>query len=148
MEQKQQFVSLLSSDQFTMSELCKTFGISRKTGHKWRDRYAVHGMAGLVPQSRVPKSVTCRTDEAVERLIVAERRLHPTWGAKKIQHVLIGVRECKPRPPVRFSWPFIAQGQSRMALTQGSVVMISCLAFLYRDRWLISTISWRGLLSS
>jgi len=27
MEEKQQFVSLLSSDQFTMSELCKTFGI-------------------------------------------------------------------------------------------------------------------------
>jgi len=38
MEQKQQFVSLLSSDQFTMSELCKTFGISRKTGHKWRNK--------------------------------------------------------------------------------------------------------------
>ena len=102
MEQKQQFVSLLSSDQFTMSELCKTFGISRKTGHKWRDRYAVHGMAGLVPQSRAPKSVTCRTDEAVERLIVAERRLHPTWGAKKIQHVLgtkHGVENATPFSP-------------------------------------------------
>ena len=71
-----------------MSELCKTYGISRKTGHKWRDRHAAHGMAGLAPQSHAPKSVTCRTDEAVERLIVAERRLHPTWGAKKIQHVL------------------------------------------------------------
>ena len=94
MEQKQQFVSLLSSDQFTMSELCKTFGISRKTGHKWRDRYAVHGMAGLVPQSRAPKSVTCRTDEAVERLIVAERHLHPTWGAKFLGSVVFGVRCC------------------------------------------------------
>ena len=72
MEQKQEFVSLLSSDHFTMSELCKTFGISRKTGRKWGDRYTVHGLAGLVPQSRAPKSVTCRTDDAVERLIVAE----------------------------------------------------------------------------
>lgn len=99
MEQKQQFVSLLTSDQFTMSELCATFGISRKTGHKWRDRHAAMGMAGLEARSRAPKSVTCRTDDAVERLIVAERRLHPTWGAKKIQHVL-GTKHGVERPPV------------------------------------------------
>jgi transposase-like protein len=42
MEEKQKFVSLLSSGHFTMSELCKTYGISRKTGHKWRDRHAAH----------------------------------------------------------------------------------------------------------
>jgi transposase InsO family protein len=88
MEQKQQFINLLMSDQFTMSELCLTFGISRKTGHKWRDRYVVEGIVGLVARSSAPKSVTGRTDEAVERLIVLERRLHPTWGAKKIQRVL------------------------------------------------------------
>ena len=69
MEEKQQFFSLLTSGQFTITELCETFGISRKTGHKWRDRYAAHGMAGLASQSRAPKSVTCRTDEAVERPI-------------------------------------------------------------------------------
>jgi transposase InsO family protein len=88
MEQKQRFVSLLSSNQFTMTELCETFGVSRKTGHKWKKRYAVHGIAGLAPQSRAPKSVNARTEDAVERLIVAERRLHPTWGAKKIRQVL------------------------------------------------------------
>lgn len=99
MEEKQQFVSLLSSGQFTMSELCGTFGISRKTGHKWRDRHAVYGMAGLAPQSRAPKSVTCRTAESLERLIVAERRLHPTWGAKKIQRVL-GTKHGVENPPV------------------------------------------------
>jgi len=99
MEEKQQFVSLLSSGQFTMTELCKTFGISRKTGHKWRDRHAAHGMAGLAPRSRAPKSVTCRTAEAVERLIVAERRLHPTWGAKKIRRVL-ATKHGVGNPPV------------------------------------------------
>jgi len=100
MEQKQQFVSLFSSDQFTMSELCKTFGISRKTGHKWRDRYAVHGMSGLVPQSRAPKSVTYRIDEAVERLIVAERpfirlgkrrKSSMCWGPKTEWEILQGL---------------------------------------------------------
>ena len=82
MEQKQQFISLLMSNQFTMSELCLTFGISRKTGHKWRDRYVEGGMVGLYERSRAPKSVTCRTEEAVERLIVLERRLHPTTSVQ------------------------------------------------------------------
>jgi transposase-like protein len=35
MEQKQQFVSLAGSGDFTVTELCGQFGISRKTGHKW-----------------------------------------------------------------------------------------------------------------
>ena len=88
MEQKQRFVSLLRSDRFTMVELCESFGISRKTGHKWKARYEAHGMGGLEDRSRAPKTVTSRTEEAVERLIVAEKRLHPTWGPKKIQRVL------------------------------------------------------------
>jgi transposase InsO family protein len=88
MEQKQRFVSLLTSDRFTLVELCESFGISRKTGHKWKSRYQAHGMRGLEDRSRAPKTVTSRTEEAVERLIVTEKRLHPTWGPKKIQRVL------------------------------------------------------------
>lgn len=88
MEQKQRFVSLLTTDRFTMVELCGSFGISRKTGHKWKARYEAHGMSGLEERSSAPMTVTGRTEEAVERLIVAEKRLHPTWGPKKIRRVL------------------------------------------------------------
>lgn len=88
MEQKQRFVSLVATDRFTMAELCESFGISRKTGHKWKERYEAQGMAGLEERSRAPKTVTGRTEAAVERLIVGEKRLHPTWGPKKIQRVL------------------------------------------------------------
>jgi hypothetical protein len=35
MEQKQQWISLLMSNPFAMSELCLAFGITRKTGHEW-----------------------------------------------------------------------------------------------------------------
>ncbi len=82
-----------------MVELCESFGISRKTGHKWKARYEAHGMVGLKDRSRAPKTVTSRTEEAVERLIVAEKRLHPTWGLKKIQRVL-GVKHEVDRLPV------------------------------------------------
>jgi transposase InsO family protein len=88
MEQKQRFVSLAGSGHFTVTELCREFGISRKTGHKWLGRHAQGGMKALEDRSRAPLSVTCRTPAAVERLIVAEKRLHPTWGPKKIRRVL------------------------------------------------------------
>jgi hypothetical protein len=35
MEQKPQWIGLLMSKPFAMSELCLAFGISRKTGHEW-----------------------------------------------------------------------------------------------------------------
>ena len=88
MEQKQRFVSLAGSGHFTVTELCREFGVSRKTGHKWLGRHAQGGMKALEERSRAPLSVTCRTPVEVERLIVAEKRLHSTWGPKKIRRVL------------------------------------------------------------
>ena len=71
---------MVGTERFTMAELCESFGISRKTGHKWKGRYEAQGMAGLEVRSRAPKTVTGRTEAGVERLIVGEKRLHPTWG--------------------------------------------------------------------
>ena len=99
MEQKQRFISLVQSDQFTVSEVCEQFGISRKTGHKWLVRYAEGGFQGLAERSRAPKSVTRRTGEDIERLIVGEKRLHLTWGPKKIQRILT-LKHGIERPPV------------------------------------------------
>jgi len=76
MEQKQQFVSLAVNGRYTVTELCEEFGVSRKTGHKWLRRHGESGMEGLEDRSRAPKSVTRRTGDDVERLIVGERRLH------------------------------------------------------------------------
>ena len=88
MEQKQRFVSLAGCGHFTMTELCRDFGVSRKTGHKWVARHAEGGMKALEERSRAPKSVTCRTSDEVERLICTEKRLRSTWGPKKIRQIL------------------------------------------------------------
>ena len=89
MEQKQRFVCLAGSGHFTMTELCRDFGVSRKTGHKWVARHAEGGMKALEERSRAPKSVTCRTSDEVERLICSEKRLRSTWGPKKIRQILL-----------------------------------------------------------
>ena len=79
---------MAGSGHFTVTELCRQFGILRKTGHKWIARHDEEGMKGLEDRSRAPKSVTCRTTHEVERLICTEKRLHSTWGPKKLQQVL------------------------------------------------------------
>lgn len=87
-EQRLKFVTLANSGRFTISELCELFAISRKCGYKWLVRFAQGGAKALVDGSRAPHSVPLRTEEAMERLVVSERRLHPTWGPKKLRVVL------------------------------------------------------------
>ena len=88
METKHRFITLAQSDRYTITELCVDFGISRKTGHKWLERYASGGLKALEGRSRSPINIPGRTAAEVERLIVQERRLHETWGGKKIRQVL------------------------------------------------------------
>jgi transposase InsO family protein len=100
MEEKIRFVSLLKTNRYTMTELCEDFGISRKTGHKYVERYEAEGLRGLEPRSHRTKACPHRTDEEVERLIVLERTLHRTWGPKKLQR-LLEVRHGIEKPPAQ-----------------------------------------------
>lgn len=99
MEEKQRFVTLAQSARYTISELCESFGVSRKTGHKWLKRYAEGGIEGLRQRSRAPKSVPQRTDTDIEQIIIKERRIHSTWGGKKI-HKILQVKHGIQDPPV------------------------------------------------
>jgi transposase InsO family protein len=71
-----------------VADLCREYGISRKTGDKLRHRYKELGEAGLKDQSRAPKVIPHRTPPELVGLIVAERNRHPTWGPKKLKDVL------------------------------------------------------------
>lgn len=72
----------------SVSELCRAYGISRKTGDKFKQRFKRLGEAGLLDQSRAPKVIPHRTPPELVKLIVDERRRHPTWGPKKLKDVL------------------------------------------------------------
>jgi len=83
-DQRLRFIAALSSCRWTMTELCRMYGISRKTGYKWSIRYGEEGLDGLKDRSRRPKSCPHRTAERCERKLVEERTKHPTWGARKL----------------------------------------------------------------
>ena len=46
MEQRVAFIRDLQRGNLTMSELCLRYGISRKTGYKWRERHESQGLPG------------------------------------------------------------------------------------------------------
>jgi len=114
MTEKERFAVLARTGRFTIRDLCKDFGISRKTGHKYLHRYENEGRIGLNERSRRPKSCPSATVESVERLILGERRKHPTWGPKKIRDLLFKVHGIE-RPPHESTIGLIL---SRHGLTQ------------------------------
>ena len=72
-----------------MADLCREYGISRKTGYKLLRRYEEHGPDGLYDQSRRPLSSPARTPAALQKQIIGARQLHPTWGAGKLRAWLV-----------------------------------------------------------
>ena len=88
MEEIQRFVLLAQTDRFTLTDLCEQFRISRKTAYKYLERYATGGLKALAPRSHRPHRCPQCTDAAIEALILQERRLHRTWGPKKLQDLL------------------------------------------------------------
>ena len=89
MDERMCFVATCLDGRENISEVCRHFGISRKTGHKYLERYEREGPPGLSERSRRPKSCPFTTNAVVEQLILKERRKHPTWGPKKIHDLLL-----------------------------------------------------------
>lgn len=67
-----------------MAELCRNFGVSRKTAYKWVARYKADGPAGLVDRSRAPLTHATRVAPVVLEALLEARRAHPHWGARKV----------------------------------------------------------------
>ena len=69
---------------FSVTELAARFGVSRPTVYEWVARFRDGGAEALADRSRARHGQHARTDAEAERLIVAARRAHPTWGARKL----------------------------------------------------------------
>ena len=48
MDQRMSFIAACLDGEESIAALCRHFGISRKTGHKWLARYRCEGAGGLV----------------------------------------------------------------------------------------------------
>lgn len=84
MDQKLRFVEEFESALYTVTELSRRYGISRKTAYKWLHRYGEQGEEGLQERSRAPRAHPSRIPESVSQRLVDLRRQHPTWGPRKL----------------------------------------------------------------
>lgn len=84
---RKEFVYLAKNGE-TVSRLCKNFGISRKTGYKWLQRFEGRGEKGLENLSRRPVICPDRTSSVMEEAIIAVRKQHRSWGGRKIKRFL------------------------------------------------------------
>jgi len=83
-----EFVELADRRHEPFVTLCARFGVSRKTGYKWLNRYRVGGPDPLRPRSRRPKSSPHRTPDAVVDAVLATRRAHPDWTTPAVREEL------------------------------------------------------------
>lgn len=98
MDERVRFVLACLEEDETMSALCASFGISRKTGYKWLARYKADGVCGLEDRPRAPLQHGRATPLDLVEQIVAAKEAHPLWGPKKIVAIL------RRRAPLE-TWP-------------------------------------------
>src|SRR5436853_4778156 len=88
MEERLCFVAWLLDGE-AMTDMCREFGISRKTGYKIFDRYKEYGLEALTDRSRRPVRYANQLPQQLESFIVNSKRNKPHWGARKIRDLLV-----------------------------------------------------------
>lgn len=84
MSLREEFITLARQEGANRRELCRRFGISPQTGYKWLARFAQQGLSGLANVSRRPLHSPGATQQLLQQAVLALRREHPAWGARKI----------------------------------------------------------------
>jgi len=100
MDERLRFVARLLEGE-AMTDVCREFGISRKTGYKIFDRYKEHGLEALSDRSRRPVRYANQLPDQVEGLILRLRQEKPHWGARKIRELLARKLDGDFRIPAR-----------------------------------------------
>lgn len=88
MSLRQEFVMMALHPSVSMSDLCRRFGISRKTGYKWLRRYRAEDLRGLADRSRRPHRLGTHVPAVIDEALLTLRSGHPSWGARKIRRCL------------------------------------------------------------
>jgi putative transposase len=84
MDERQAFVEAYLTGVYTMTELCRSAGVSRPTGYLWVERYQRNGEAGLYDRSHAVSHCPHRTPGQIVERLIELRQEHPVWGPRKL----------------------------------------------------------------
>ena len=87
MEQKEQFIHEMLKQEIPFKHLCQEFGISEKTGHKWKNRFYEFGKSGLYEQSKQSQTHPNQIDGDTAAELIRIKNAHMAWGPKKIREI-------------------------------------------------------------
>lgn len=96
--ERKRFVLEAEGGLFSHAELCRRYGISRKTGYKWLERYQAEGPDGLLDGSHRPHTCPHATPDYVLKAAFELRRTRPRWGAAKLLAHLASLQPDWPLP--------------------------------------------------
>ena len=69
----------------TISNICKRYGVSRKTYYKWNKRYEQNGMWGLLDNSRRPHNIKYKKITSEIQETILDLRLSKRFGCNRIK---------------------------------------------------------------
>ncbi len=84
LEQRTEFIKEYLNGEGSFKDLCIKYGVSEKTGHKWKNRFLECGFSGLGDQVRTPANSPNQLDEDTVIRLIRLRTAHPAWGPKKL----------------------------------------------------------------
>jgi len=84
-EERMRLVMAVEERTEAFAAVCRQFGVSRRTGYKWLERYRVEGGEGLLDRSRAPLHHPQAVTAAIAERCLGVRREHPTWGPLKVR---------------------------------------------------------------
>ena len=82
------------SGEYSMAELARRRGVSRKTVYKWIERYEQGGAEGLTEHCRAAHHHPNETSREMEERILSWKEKRPSWGAPKIHSKLVELADC------------------------------------------------------
>jgi transposase InsO family protein len=85
MDERVHLIALWNEGQMTVSQLSRSFGVSRKTVYKWLARYEQAGAAGLPDSAPIAHRHPHATPEGIVAALLELRKERPSWGPKKLR---------------------------------------------------------------
>jgi putative transposase len=146
-DQRTEFMLRVLRGSERFGDLCREFGIARKTGYKWKARFLQEGLAGLADQSRRPANSPHEVSEAMVCQVVKLKVAHPSWGARKLLAVLartVAAHELPSESSVKriLAKAGLVERRRRMPAQQASRLRTSVRAERPNQVWTIDFKGW------
>ena len=128
MNERTMLISDHLSQEFSLSEMARRRGISRKTAYKWIERYRQRGPEGLKELPRAAHHHPNAISSEMKQRILDWKERRPLWGAPKIQSKLKGLADCPAESTVsnvlkRHGWVRQVRRRRRATPTPGPLAV-------------------------